>query len=903
MSRIIICLGLLWSIVFTVSAQKKVLDTEAYKLWKRVEAQKISDDGKWVSFRYCYIDREVNDKHVPVTYLRNMISGKVYEFTNVRELNFFNRGENLKYVVNSGGGNSVGRDSVFILSLNNMEKIYWDKPYGFRESVYSDRITYSYPVGRNEKGETIRRLVIWNLGTSDSVVIDSVGHYMLLNHDRDILYERDNGCYKSLCYGKIGGKYDIIYSHPEVRLDNFTFNEQEKCGTFVACAGVKYRNHPNLLYSFTLSDLSFRLVMNFNTKGLPEGYKAEGRMYPIYGEGRYVFPDIKRIRPLKSLGKTKRDTTFDLELWTWDEEVSQKRQLHESGSWQQDLPQYVYRVKNESWQQVAPVGMELNLPPDHAGYEYVLVSDASPYRGMADWRDELASDWYRVSLETGERELLFKDFRGRPEWSPNGEYALFYERKGKVWYKLELATGQLTDISSEIGFPVHDEDHDRPKAALPYGIAGWFDQGNKVVLYDRYDMWIIDLLNDTSPVSLTEGWGRKNHRILRLVNVQQNKGKLLDLSEDLLLYTRNTENLESGIYRLSPFRKLKKLIEGPYALRVQQISQDGGSCIFTRQSYSEFRDLWWSKTSFTRPVRITEANPQQKDYHWGSVRLVNWKTFDGTCNRGLLYLPDNYDPSKSYPVIVNFYETHTDEMHVHPVPDLSSAMINVVSYVSDGYVVFMPDVHFKMGEPGESCYNAVVSGVHMLIDQGIADKDHIGIQGHSWSGYQVAYLVTRTNLFRCASPGAAVSSMISAYTGIREGSGMPRMFMYEETQGRMGKTLWEDVEGYIKNSPIFYLDRIQTPLLIFHCDGDEAVPYSEGLNLFLAMRRLHKPAWLLNYKGDRHFLYNKAAQQDWTIRLKQFFDYYLRDTSVPRWMKEGIRQDERGIDQKYDLVE
>nr|WP_040371308.1 prolyl oligopeptidase family serine peptidase [Butyricimonas synergistica] len=154
-----------------------------------------------------------------------------------------------------------------------------------------------------------------------------------------------------------------------------------------------------------------------------------------------------------------------------------------------------------------------------------------------------------------------------------------------------------------------------------------------------------------------------------------------------------------------------------------------------------------------------------------------------------------------------------------------------------------------------------------------------------------------------ASPGAAVSAMTSAYFGIREGSGMPRMFMYEETQGRMGKMFWEDIEGYVKNSPIFYADKIQTPLLIFHCDGDDAVPYSEGLNLFLAMRRLHKPAWLLNYKGERHFLYNDAARRDWTIRLKQFFDYYLRDSSLPRWMKEGILLDERGIDQKYDLIE
>ena len=904
MSRKIICLCLLWGIVGMLSAQKKVLDMEAYRLWRRVEAQQISDNEEWVSYRYRYINQDEQCVHKPVTYLRNMTTGKVYELENVQQLNFFDGGRGVKYVVShvDKKGVPIGRDSVFILSLKNMKATHWDRPYGFRESGYSNQITYSYPIGKNERGEAIRRLVIWNLGTRDSIVMDSVGHYILLNREQEILYEKDHGRYKSLRYGKIGEKHHVVYTHPEARLEDFTFDEREKKGTFTVCAGVKCQNKPNFLYSFTLPEMSFRLVMSFSAKKLPEGYQVEGRTYPVYGEGKYVFPGVKRVQFPGSVNKVKRDTTFELELWTWDEEVSQKRQAHESTGRHPGEPKYVYQVKDESWLLVAPEQMELHLPPDHREFGNVLVSDASPYRKMADWRDGQTADWYRVSLEDGKRELLFKDFRGAPVWSPNGKYALFYAGEEKIWYKLELRTGKLTDISSGIGHPMYDEEYDRPKPASPYGIAGWLDRGDKVVLYDRYDMWVVDLAGDTPLFSLTGEWGRKNQRELRLIG-GQGHGKLLDLTSDLFVYTKNTETLECGIYKLSPSRKLKRLMEGAFALRIHHVSQDGKACIFTKQSYADFRDLWWSRMNFVKPVRVTEANPQQKDYHWGSVKLVEWKTFEGKRNRGLLYLPDNYDVSKRYPVIVNFYETHTNDIHVQPVPDLSSGMMNVVSYVSDGYVVFMPDVHFKTGHPGVSSYNAVVSGVQMLIDRGIADKDRIGIQGHSWSGYQVAYLVTRTNLFKCASPGAAVSAMTSAYFGIREGSGMPRMFMYEETQGRMGKMFWDDIEGYIKNSPIFYADKIQTPLLIFHCDGDDAVPYSEGLNLFLAMRRLHKPAWLLNYKGEKHFLYNDAARRDWTIRLKQFFDYYLRDASLPRWMKEGILLDERGIDQKYDLIE
>ena len=219
-------------------------------------------------------------------------------------------------------------------------------------------------------------------------------------------------------------------------------------------------------------------------------------------------------------------------------------------------------------------------------------------------------------------------------------------------------------------------------------------------------MWVIDLTGRKKAYSLTNGWGRENKTVLRILKSDYDSKKI-DTKQNILLETVNTESLDQGVYELSPSRKLRKLIEGPYALNFNALSSDRKYCMFIRQSYSEFRDIWWSKIDFANPVKITEANPQQKDYHWGSVELVDWVNYEGEKNRGLLYLPDDYDPSKRYPVIVNFYETHTGELHVSPIPTLSSAMINVVTYVSNGYVVFMPDVHFTVGAPGESCYNAV----------------------------------------------------------------------------------------------------------------------------------------------------------------------------------------------------
>lgn len=883
-------------------AQKKALDMEAYKLWRRVEGQCMSSDGKWITYRFVYIDNDGHDKDIPVTYLYSTETGKTHELKNVSQAYFFNGGKGLKYVISPSPLDTSGlvKDSVFLMTLKDMKKQLWNRPYDCNETFDSPVFTYSYSIGKTEKNEDIKRLVLWNYETGDSTIFDSLEHYNLFDDDKMILYTQESNGYKSLYVGPIKGKKRVIYGDPEAQLVNFSLNRDNSQGVFTVASDTSYLDNPDLLYSFDVKGGIPKLIMDTKKIHLKGDYKVVGGLAQPFNKGRYIMVDVSPKVPVSRCQKTEPDKSFELELWKWDDEISQSRQRYERIS-RPKMPKYVYHVDSKKCVLVAPPHVDNIYSPTCDEYNYVIVGDETPYRKLTDWRDGDAADYYLVNLETGERKLIFSDLRDRPVWSPNGKYVLFYHGEKKAWYKLDPVTGKLTDISTVIGFPVYNEEHDLPKPADSYGIAGWMAEGDEVVLYDKYDMWVVDLTGRKTTYSLTNSWGRENNTILRVLKSDYDS-KWINTKQNILLKAVNTENLNQGVYELSPSRKLRKLMEGPYALNFNALSKDKKYCMFIRQSYSEFRDIWWSKTDFTNPVKITEANPQQKNYHWGSVQLVEWINFEGKRNRGLLYLPDDYDSSKTYPVIVNFYETHTGELHVSPIPALSSAMINVVTYVSNGYVVFMPDVHFTVGAPGESCYSAVVSGTQMLIDKGIADKNRIGIQGHSWSGYQVAYLVTRTNMFRCANPGAAVSSMVSAYTGIRMGSGMPRMFMYEETQSRMGKTLWEDPEMYIKNSPIFYADKIQTPLLIFHCDGDEAVPYSEGLNLFLAMRRLHKPAWLLNYKGDKHFLYNKAAEIDWTIRLQQFFDYYLKDAPMPRWMKEGINVNERGIDQKYDFV-
>ncbi len=260
-----------------------------------------------------------------------------------------------------------------------------------------------------------------------------------------------------------------------------------------------------------------------------------------------------------------------------------------------------------------------------------------------------------------------------------------------------------------------------------------------------------------------------------------------------------------------------------------------------------------------------------------------------------LVKPEGFDPAKRYPVIVNFYEKLSDGLYQHRSPDFHRSQINWTYYASKGYVIFAPDINYRTGYPGECAFDAIVSGVTALIEKGIADPARVALQGHSWGGYQAAYIVTRTNMFKCVEAGAPVANMTSAYGGIRWETGLSRAFQYEHQQSRIGGTLWEYPMRFLENSPLFSLDKVQTPLLILHNDKDGAVPWYQGIELFSGLRRLGKPAWLLNYNDEPHWPVKLQNRIDFQKRMAQFFDHYLLGAPLPRWMERGVPPIEKGI--------
>ncbi|MDA3821090.1 MAG: prolyl oligopeptidase family serine peptidase, partial [Bacteroidales bacterium] len=294
-----------------------------------------------------------------------------------------------------------------------------------------------------------------------------------------------------------------------------------------------------------------------------------------------------------------------------------------------------------------------------------------------------------------------------------------------------------------------------------------------------------------------------------------------------------------------------------------------------------------SDMKFKKPLKLTDINPQVKDFAWGNVELVEWTSIDGKALQGILIKPGNYVEGKKYPVLVYYYRFFTDRMYDFPHVAVNHRPCYPY-YARNDYAIFLPDNRFDIGTPGYSATKCLVPGVQKIIDMGIADPDAIALHGHSWSGYQTAFVITQTDLFACAIAGAPVSNMTSAYSGIRWGTGLARQFQYEKSQSRIGGSLWEARDKYIENSPVFFADRINTPLLIEFGDIDDAVPWYQGIELYLAMRRLDKDCIFLQYRGEPHHLKIYANKLDYTIKFKDYLDHYLKGEEAADWIKDGV---------------
>jgi dipeptidyl aminopeptidase/acylaminoacyl peptidase len=532
---------------------------------------------------------------------------------------------------------------------------------------------------------------------------------------------------------------------------------------------------------------------------------------------------------------------------------------------------------------------------DEGNAPVALVKSDRPYRRNYNWDTQLRQDVYVVDTQSNLRTLIGQGITGNVQLSPKANFAFWYSAPDTAWFTYGMTTGKT--VKHRIPFSLADEEDDHPRHPAPYGAAGWTEGDGLFLVYDRYDIWALDPAGQTPPRNLS-GTGRAEKIRLRYLRTDPDQ-RHIDTRQNMLLSAFNETTKQAGYYSYNwGAAGLTRLLLSNHRYAFTAKARNAEQYLFTRESFREFPDVWVAGAALANARRLTDANPQMKNYLWGTVEPVRWTSLDNVPLEGLLYKPENFDPKKKYPMMVYFYEKYSDDIHTHYAPRPIRSYINFSLYASNGYLIFVPDIVYKTGYPGESAYNCILPGVTNLISAGFVDEKRIGVSGHSWGGYQTAYLITRTHLFRAAEAGAPVSNMVSAYGGIRWESGLSRMFQYEKDQSRLGGSLWQTPLRYIENSPIFFADKIQTPLLMMHNDADGAVPWYQGIELYMALRRLNKPVWMLNYNGQGHGLTQRQDMRDFAIRMNQFFDHFLKDAPMPDWMK-GIPATEKGIKTVY----
>ena len=580
---------------------------------------------------------------------------------------------------------------------------------------------------------------------------------------------------------------------------------------------------------------------------------------------------------------TSNDDKAVVDVWSYKDEYLQPVQKVRAARDRDRTFMAAYLIPEHKLVQLADTEMETVSTSESA--QWALGNDDRAYRKADDY-DEHYTDLYLVDSTTGTRKKIAEKSFGAATWSPSGRYLLNFD--GKDWSTISVPDGKKANLTASLGVKFFNEDTDTPSIPGAYGSAGWTKDGNSVLVYDRFDIWRISP-DGTGAKNITAGFGRGHDIRLRYLRAEADtRERWIDQSKPLLLSGENMTTFDQGFFRGSiDGGEPKQLVMAAKSFSAPVKAKDADVYLLAGQTFNEFPDLLTTDGTFKELRKVSDANPQKAGLLWGNAELVPFKNADGVALQAALYKPENFDAKKKYPMMVYIYERLTQNVNhfVNPAP---SHNINISYYVSNGYLVLTPDIVYTTGYPGQSALKCVLPAIQAVVNRGVVDEKAIGIQGHSWGGYQIAYMVTQTNRFRAVAAGAPVADMISAYDGIRWGTGITRQFQYERTQSRIGGSIWQYPTRFIENSPIFWADRVQTPVLILQNDGDDAVPWYQGIEFFLALRRLGKEVYLFNYNGQPHGLRSRPDQKDYTIRMQLYFVHYLKGAPAPDWMTKGV---------------
>lgn len=926
-------------------AQKKPLDHSVYDTWEAVGAKQLSNNGQWAMYG---INQQEGDANLYLSNLINNSKIKIHRATNAQfsadskyavfAIKAFQK-DIRQAKIKKKKADDMPKDSLGIANLTSLGivKVARVKSFKMPEKA-GGLLAYQLekPVDTTKKAAASANpdkkdsedffadedpansakqegtdLIFKNLITGQERTFKYVSEYAFSKNGKQLVFSCtaakkdktapvgvfvlniEKGTLKTLVKGK--GTFK-----------NFAFAED---GEYLAFVGEQSPEKTEIktynVYYNSLSLDTAQILVDNEIPGMPSKWAVSGD-----GKVNFSKDGTKLFFGIAPIKKAKDTTLVDfenakLDVWGYKDDYLQPMQLKNAE--RDSKKSYLSAIEIfNSDPKIIPL-TDIKLPDasviNEGNAPFALAATDFGNRVQQQWTASSIKDYYLVDVKTGARKKIIEGLNGDATASPNGKYVIYFDQAKSNWYTYTIATGKVTQLNNGMAVKLVDEENDMPDDPSAYGIAGWTEEDKTVLIYDRYDIWEFSPEGKNPPKNMTNGFGRQNGLTFRYQKLDP-ESRFLGKKETIIMDVLNNNTKENGFYKAnvgdSKNPELIVMAKFKYSNLVK--AKDAEEYIYDKGNYSISPDVYVSKDLKTE-IKLSNTNPQQQNYNWGTAELVKWETPKGYKSNGILYKPENFDPAKKYPMIVYFYEKLSDGLYSYNAPAPTPSRLNIPFFVSNGYLVFAPDISYEKGYPGKSAEEFINSGVESLKKNAWVDGTKIGIQGQSWGGYQVAHLITRTNMYAAAWSGAPVVNMTSAYGGMRWESGMNRQFQYEKTQSRIGATLWEKPDLYIENSPLFSLPKVNTPVVIMANDADGAVPWYQGIEMFNGLRRLGKPVWMLNYNNEAHNLVQRQNRKDIQIREQQFFDYYLKGAKAPAWMTSGIPATEKGKTWGFELTD
>ena len=937
-------------IPFSLLAQKKPLDHSVYDSWQTVRFLQVSNDGLFASYMICpqegdsltvikkqngntlaeiergYAGKFTYDSRFFICKIKpfyqeirkgkidkkkaddmpkdslaivNLSTGAVEKIADIKNFSVPDEGAaRIAYLLDikekKKDKKTSAKDSVITVSqiqkridsLNNLLQIA--KNNGLSELPLPKKDT----VKTQEDTTKSNELIFKNLVTNSLQRYHDAGNYTFSKQGNyaAIFFKKEKDTLPSGAVALIDFKNNIIDTIVKGLNDvkSFTFDDNEKQLAFIAekDSSKKALQKFYSVYHYTIGKDSASSIVSRHAPGMKQHWQiSDNNDLSFSKNGEKLFIETKFILPLKDTSKPEFERV-DVDIWNYKDPTLQTMQLSSlSNDIKKDFVGIWDRRTRKFYQLADSTFATVRKTAEGDGKYFYLIS-TTKYQPDFQWTGTVLKDIYLFNAETGKKELIAEAFDGNIYESYSGKYALLYNNE-KRQYSVYNAAKNTTKVLSGFPFPVHDEENDMPQNPPNYGIADWTTNDRYVLINDRYDIWKID--PETGKTSLLFPSGRKEKITSKYIKTDREE-KYIDLTKPLYIQQFSEITKQNRYAEVSLFHN--KAVIKPmtnfdnYRYRNLVKGKNVRTFLYTKENYTQSPDVYLLTNN--KEIKLSSINAQQSKYLWGTAELFKWTAYTGKLTEGIVYKPENFDANRKYPMIVYFYERSNETLYDYIAPAPTPSRLNISFFVSRGYVIFVPDIWYTTGYPGQSAYDYIVSGTRALINEGFIDSTKLGLQGQSWGGYQTTHLITRTNLYNAAWAGAPVSNMFSAYGGIRWQTGMNRQFQYEKTQSRIGATIWEKPDLYKENSPLFYVPHINTPLVIMHNDNDGAVPWYQGIEMFTAMRRLNKPVWLLNYNNDEHNLMQRRNRKDISIRQQQFFDWLLKDAEPAPWIKDGV---------------